>query len=329
MTGIRKNYNYYVRNGLPIPDGMEPKKRGYERKTYNWYIARGLTPPDHLSVPKVIKAGATNVFHIPAMQPQVATIEPVTLETDQEIADRISTRFDVLEALVSDVIEGDVRALIVSGPPGLGKSYTVEQTLANGDVEHRIVKGHARATGLFKQLYEHREEGQILVFDDCDSVFEDNISLNLLKTALDTTEERVISWLSEAEMLGEDGEAIPSTFTYEGSVIFITNLDFDKAIQRGSKIGKHLEALISRAHYIDLGLKSVRDYVIRIKQVVNETKMLSNLKKDQMAQVIEFIESHKESLREISLRTALKVGNLCASGKSNWRDVARITCCKN
>lgn len=333
LTMAYRNYNWYIKQGIKPPAGVEPKQTGYERKTWSWYTRQGLTPPDHLKPPKAVREGATNVMRVTAFTPQVAIssipaqmpVEALAPETDAEIAERITSRFDVLAALVADVVEGNVRGLIVSGPPGLGKSYTVEQGLDG--VECRIVKGHARATGLFKLLYEYKEEGQILVFDDCDSIFEDPIALNLLKTALDTTEERVLSWMSEAGFLGESD--IPETFTYEGSIIFITNLDFDKMIQRGSKIGKHLEALISRSHYIDLGLKSVRDYVVRIKQVVERTKMLSNLDRYQQAEVIKFIEDNKESLREISLRTALKVGTLVGSGKANWMNIAKITMCKN
>lgn len=332
MAGEYKNYNYYIRNGLPVPAGVKPKETGYERKTYSWYVRQGLTPPANLKPPKYMQSGATNVLRITPTQAQVVLpaalpIEPEKPETDDEILARISTRFAVLEALVADVVEGDIRGLIVSGPPGLGKSYTVEQGL--DEVDCRIIKGHARATGLFKLLYEYREAGQILVFDDCDSVFEDPIALNILKTALDTTEERVISWMSEAAFEGSDGETVPTTFTYEGSIIFITNLDFDRMIQRGSKIGKHLEALISRSHYIDLGLKSVRDYVLRIKQVVRDTNMLRDLSATRQAMVINFIEANRDNLREISLRTALKVGTLVGSGKANWEAIAKITMCKN
>lgn len=307
---------------MPVPAGIEPHAKGFERKTWLWYTNRGLTPPSHLKPPKAIREGATNVVSIPALQPQV-----VSTETDAEIEERLSTRFDILEALIQDVVDGDIRSLIISGPPGFSKSYTVESVMENNACKHNIVKGHSRATGLYKMLWEHKEEGSILVLDDCDSVFHDEIALNLLKTALDTTEQRIISWLSEAGWM--EAEGIPNQFEFEGSVIFLTNLDFDRTITSGSKIGKHLEALISRSHYVDLGIKSRRDCVIRIKSVVSNTKMLSHLSKAERVQVISFIEENQEKLREVSLRTALKIGTLCGSGKENWKAVAMITCCKN
>ncbi len=327
MSRIRKSYNWYINQGLKPPAGMKPKKTGYERRTYNWYVQRGLAPPAGLSVPKTIRTGLTASTAL--SHPLLATVANtvVSNETEQEIDQRIRVRFSVLEALVNDVINSDIQALIVSGPPGLGKSFTVEQALKHQDTNCRITKGFTRATGLYKLLYEYREEGSILVFDDADSVFEDVVALNLLKTALDTTEERVISWLSENSFEDSNGESIPNSFTFEGSIIFITNLDFDSLIQRQSKISKHLEALISRCHYIDLMMKSSRDYIVRIKQVVKETKMLADYTKPQITDVVKFIEDNQTKLREISLRTALKVATLRKTN-ANWQNVAQITCCK-
>src|ERR1700743_214282 len=212
MPQFRKTYNWYVERNLPVPRGVKPKKIGYERKTWNWYTARGMEPPAHLKPPKAVREGATNVFTIQNQQPQVVPTQqalearplPVP-ETDAQIAERMDTRFTVLETLVQDVVDGDVRSLIVSGPPGFSKSYTVEEVMAANNIKYNIVKGHSRATGLYKMLWDNREEGSILVFDDCDSVFCDEIALNILKTALDTTEERIISWLAEGNWVKEEG----------------------------------------------------------------------------------------------------------------------------
>ena len=58
------------------------------------------------------------------------TGEPVvTAETDEEIMERIAERFDILKSMTEATINGDVRGMIVTGPPGVGKSYIVETTL--------------------------------------------------------------------------------------------------------------------------------------------------------------------------------------------------------
>ena len=161
-------------------------------------------------------------------------------ETDAEIDARIAERFEILDVLTEATTVGNSRALIVSGPAGLGKSYTIEKRLADWDPSehnHTIVKGYVRATGLVKLLYQYRNEGQVIVFDDADSIFFDDISLNLLKAVCDTTERRRVSWLSEGKLLDDEtAELIPRSFDFNGAIIFISNYDFDAMIERGHKL---------------------------------------------------------------------------------------------
>jgi hypothetical protein len=255
----------------------------------------------------------------------------LTNETDEQIEARINERFDILELLSAGATDGNIRSLIASGPPGLGKSYTVETTLRNWDAEednHTIIKGYVRATGLVKLLYDYSDAGKVLVFDDSDNIFYDELSLNLIKTVCDTTATRRVAWLSEGELISDlTGESIPRYFDFNGSIIFITNLDFDDLINRGHKLAPHLSALMSRSHYIDLTLKTRRDYLVRIRQVIFEG-LLGYLNFHEQAQVLEFIEDNCDNLRELSLRMAIKIGNLRKANKDNWEKLARITCCK-
>jgi replication-associated recombination protein RarA len=41
---------------------------------------------------------------------------------DDEIMERLKQRFDILEDMTRAVKKGDVRSMIVTGPPGVGKS---------------------------------------------------------------------------------------------------------------------------------------------------------------------------------------------------------------
>jgi hypothetical protein len=251
-------------------------------------------------------------------------------ESEEQIDARIAERFEILDVLAEACIVGNSRALIVSGPAGLGKSYTVEKALSNWDpneINHTIVKGYVRATGLVKLLYQYREQGQVVVFDDADSIFFDDVSLNLLKAVCDTTERRRVSWLSEGKLVDEEtADLIPRSFDFNGSIIFISNYDFDAMIDRGHKLAPHLQALVSRAHYVDLGLKSRRDYLVRIRQVIRQG-LLDELSFEARSDVITFIEQNHEKLRELSLRMALKLGAL-RKQSSEWQRIARITCCK-
>jgi hypothetical protein len=252
-------------------------------------------------------------------------------ETDEQIDARIAERFQILDLLTEACMVGNSRSLIVSGPAGLGKSYTVEKTLAEWDpngINHVIIKGYVRATGLVKLLYQFRQEGQVIVFDDADTIFFDDTSLNLLKAVCDTTERRRVSWLSEGKLVDEEsGEFIPRSFDFEGTVIFISNYDFDAMIEKGHKLAPHFNALISRSHYIDLAMKTRRDYLVRIRQVIREG-MLSDLNESERNDVVNFIEHNHPRLREMSLRMAIKIGNL-RKMNDNWEKLAMVTCCKN
>ena len=253
-------------------------------------------------------------------------------ETDAQIKARLSERFEILDILAEACTLGNARSLIVSGPAGLGKSYTVEEKLKQWDpsaINHAIIKGYVRATGLIKLLYRFREEGQVLVFDDADAIFFDDISLNILKAACDTTERRMISWLSEGVLVDDDtGETVPKSFEFSGSIIFITNYDFDAMIEKGHKLAPHFAAMISRSHYMDLDMKTKRDYLVRIRQVIAENGLLNFLAPSQQKDVSNFIETHSDRLRELSLRMAIKLGNIRKTN-SNWEKIALVTCCKN
>ncbi len=253
------------------------------------------------------------------------------LESDTEIDERLRERFEILDILTEAALFGDARSVIVSGPAGLGKSFTVEKELSTWDpqrVNHSIVKGFVRPTGLYKLLYQHREQGKVIVFDDADAVFFDDISLNLLKSVCDTTDVRTVSWLAETNMETDDGEKLPRSFVFDGTIVFITNLDFDDMIDRGHRLAPHMAALVSRSHYVDLAMKTKRDYLIRIRQVVADGMLRDQgLTLEQENEVMAYIEQKQNSLRELSLRMAVKIGNLVTTGK-NWKKLANVTCCR-
>lgn len=260
-------------------------------------------------------------------------VEPVVVETDEEIEQKLNDRFEVLAEMTEAATDGSVRSMIVSGPGGLGKSYTVERVLNSWDpnaLSHTVVRGFVKATGLFKLLYQNRAPGQVLVFDDADSVFLDDVSVNLLKAVCDSTEKRIVSYMSEGVLIDDEtAERLPKSFEFEGTIIFITNMDFDGMIDRGSKLAPHLEAMLTRSHYIDLAMKTRRDYIIRIKQVVASGMLRGRgLDAEAEADVMEFIDENHDCLRELSLRMAIKLADIRKRNSKTWRKTARVTCCK-
>lgn len=270
----------------------------------------------------------------PAMAASLGqTDELPVYESDAEAEARIIERFDILDMMAEAAIDGDCRSLIVSGPGGLGKSFRIHKRLKDWDPNgnrHSVTKGFCKATGLYRLLYKHRAAGQVVVFDDCDSVLYDEICLNFLKAACDTSAEREISYSAEYNMSEDDGEPIPRSFIFEGSVIFISNVDWDAAVDRGHKLAPHLGAMISRSHYIDLGLKTKRDLLLRIKHVVADGALRDmDLTDQEQKEVIDFINENSDRLRELSVRILIKVANIRQTGNPKWSRIANVTCCRN
>jgi len=259
-------------------------------------------------------------------------------ETDEEIMERLATRFDILEDMTRAVKKGDVRSMIVTGPPGVGKSFGVEKVLSKHDVfadvandsklkKYEIVKGAMSAIGLYSKLYEYSDKKSILVFDDCDSVLLDDLSLNILKAALDSSKKRTIHWNTDSRLLRSEG--VPNSFEFKGGAIFITNIKFDHV--RSKKLKDHLEALESRCHYLDLTIDTEREKLLRIRQVVRDAGMLDDYDLDDAAkaEVVEFIATNAKRMRELSLRMVLKVADIRVSMPSKWQAVAEVTCMRN
>lgn len=258
------------------------------------------------------------------------------VETDEQVMDRIEERFDILHQMTRATISGDVRAMIVVGPPGVGKSYGVEfeleksglfDKLSGKKIKYEVVKGAMTPIGLYCTLYRHSDSNNVLVFDDCDSVFQDELALNILKAALDSGKKRKIHWNSDSAMLRREG--VPDVFDFKGGCIFITNLKFDNL--KSKRMQDHLEALQSRCHFLDLTLDTMRDKFLRIKQIFRQGQLFNDydFTPEQGDEILAFMDENKDRLREMSLRMALKLADLTKVSQENWKALARSTCMKH
>ena len=265
-------------------------------------------------------------------------VKKVLTETDDEIMTRLANRFEILEDMTRAVKKGDVRSMIVTGPPGVGKSFGVEKVLARHDVfadvandgklkKYEVVKGAMSAIGLYKKLYEFSDKKSILVFDDCDSVLLDDLSLNILKAALDSGKKRMIHWNTDSRSLSQEG--VPNSFEFRGGAIFITNIKFDHV--KSKKLRDHLEALESRCHYLDLTIDTEREKLLRIKQVVRDADMLGayDIPDEAKTEVVQFIMDNARRMRELSLRMVLKVADIRVAMPDKWQAVVEVTCMRN
>ena len=304
---------------LPVVEGFKVGVRG------------GYVTVDGAAVPgfpdrniKIMVSGADSV-----QETENSITAAAPEETDAEAIERIRTRFNMLNDMTKAVKKGDVRAMIVSGPPGVGKSHGVEEVLdryktmeqLGGRKTHEVIKGAMSPLGLYAALYKMQDAGNVVVFDDCDSIFSDELSLNILKAALDSKKTRKIHWNTDSHKLRAEG--IPDSFSFKASAIFITNLKFDKV---KGKLREHLEALESRCHYMDLTIDTDREKMLRIRQVMADGMLTDyKLSKEVKEDIVDFVDTNKNRLRELSLRSVLKVADLAVAFPNNWEAYAENT----
>lgn len=249
------------------------------------------------------------------------------------MSNSMMTKFDVMGRMVTEVAANRCRSLVISGPPGVGKTFTVLKVISNYrdhvapllelDVDYDVCSGTMTPINLYKYLYKNRFKNSVLILDDMDSVFTNETSLNLLKAALDLSENKTIGYYAESHALRR--ESVPNEFVFEGSVIFLTNIDFKsgpKALQ------PHFDAFLSRSHYIDLGMRTSGELMQWVIDTIKDGEILSNLDEQSQLDVVAYMIDNKDELNEISLRMVKKLANLSQMGEG-WQDVANITCLQN
>jgi hypothetical protein len=265
----------------------------------------------------------------------ISSEEREHLETQNDIVlgDKIKKNFEAMATLTEMVVRGHVNSLIVSGAAGIGKSHGVEtrmnKALLRGEIaKFTQVKGKMSALGLYAVLYEHRDCGDVLLLDDV-NLFDCETSLDILKACLDTGDTRSVDWGTASSWLEQND--IPRHFGFSGAVIFLTNVDFDRQIQKNNNLTPHLKALLGRSTYLDLGIHTNKAIFMRIRQVIEGTAMLNknNIDEEQKLLMIEWLEIYYEQLRDLSLRTILKLASYMQGSPEGWIDLAEITMLKN
>jgi hypothetical protein len=238
----------------------------------------------------------------------------------------INQRFGFLGDMVTMLAKGDQASVVVSGPGGLGKSYTVTEALnAAGMVDvtlldefevgskintaksFRVIKGYSTPKGLYRTLYENKDG--VVVFDDCDSVLKDPVSLNLLKGALDSYARRIISW--RADLRDDD---LPQSFEFKGRVIFISNLPSEALDQ----------AIITRSMAVDLTMSNEQK-IDRMRYLLDQKGFMPEYDKAHKVDALSLIEALKDQVKELSLRTLIQVTKIRKSAGVKWKDLAEYT----
>lgn len=240
----------------------------------------------------------------------------------------INQRFGFVSDMVAMLVKGDQSSVVVSGPGGLGKSHTVTKALndagmrdvtlldefevggkINTSKSYRVIKGYSTPKGLYRTLYENKDG--VVVFDDCDSVLKDPVSLNLLKGALDSYSKRVISW--RADMKDDE---LPQSFEFKGRVVFISNLSSDSMDQ----------AIITRSMAVDLTM-TTEQKVERMRHLVSLPEFMPEYSKQEKSDALDLIDNLQDEVKELSLRTLIQTTKIRKSAGAKWKDLAEYTIC--
>lgn len=244
---------------------------------------------------------------------EISELNDNNVQFTQELVEdfNINERFDFIANFVTMVADKIQPSLIVTGPGGLGKSTVVNKTLhAEGYVDvsnienfaagtvlpvkhYRSVKGFSTPKALFRLLYENKDS--ILVFDDCDNILLDAVSTNLLKGALDSSDERIISWNAESRR-GDDAEQLPRSFRFTGGVIFISNLNKEKFPQ----------ALMDRSIGVDVSM-TLDQKIQRITKIAHDADFMPDASIEVKMLALEMINKYKTVTRDMSMRSLIKV----------------------
>jgi predicted transcriptional regulator len=245
----------------------------------------------------------------------------------------VDTIFEDIATYSNMVISGFKKALLITGMSGMGKTFTVQEEISNNDFkkdnDYAYIKGKITPQGLYTTLYLNRD--RLTIFDDSDSVWDNQDSVNILKHALDTNDDRSINWISSKEIKNPlydskdetciESPTIPTQFDYDGSIIFISN-----------KFKYELDpAFLTRTLKVDLNL-TLEDTLNRIEYLLpsigkNKETSLAD-KKKALEYMKDIIEEHGVSKLDISLRSYIDVLDMMLHGSTNWKRLALQQCLK-
>ena len=314
-----------IRNPNPSVGHPSVQRVSVEKDAYKLVDSAGVDLPEHVTIEdsgKGIEVGSN--------------FEKVFLsnESEEDAKERIRSTFAMLDKIVDSCSRNIVRGLIVTGPAGCGKSFGVEKqleaanmfrTIKGMDPKYEIITGGVSPIGLYQKLYFNRDKDSVIVFDDCDDVLFDQEMLTLFKGAMNSGGKRRIAWNKESRVLR--GEDIPEAFDFEGSIIFLTNIDFEQTASKDSRTADHLKAILSRCHYLDLEIGSLRDQLLRI-EICCEDGMLApyEFEPEQEAAVVQYMRDNANYLREVSLRMTKKIADWVKADPVDWKELAEATC---
>lgn len=226
-------------------------------------------------------------------------------------------KFKYIHDIVQMVVDGVNPSAMITGRPGIGKTFLVKDTLKKAKLkegeDYLFVSGHSSAFGLYRLLYEHQDE--FIVLDDCDSVFKDPKSINILKSALDSYDVRRVSWFSDKT---SDKEDIEPYFDFSGKVIFISNLHADRID----------EAVRSRSFCVNLKMTN-EEVTEHMRNIINDLE--PNIELAIKQEVLDYISTISDCFETYGIRTLIQACRIRvgAPAEDDWKKMVRVITCNS
>lgn len=182
-----------------------------------------------------------NVVTKPQTDPDIAKLEA---QFEEEVKASPEERFADMESYINKVIIGFKPLAVICGAPGVGKTYRIMKAIQSfgkqKGADYGLIKGKSTAANLFMTFHDYKDPGKLVVIDDADEVVKDDVAINLIKAACDSSDERWVSWgtarppeMSEEQaamcddaVAGANGKFFyPKEFEMKGGLIIITNMN--------------------------------------------------------------------------------------------------------
>lgn len=327
-----KNITAMIESSRNTELGIERKKAGQEMRAA---VSRGDRETakhfrkKYLSIIDAMKGGATTIkeWELYVERNQKATfsvandIPQKSLDKFREEKDKLTkspeAAFKEMRGYLSMVTSGIQPGLIICGAPGIGKTYRVTKFLKSKgyDVDKgnlHIIKGRCTTRNLYLDLYNFQEKGDIILIDDADSLISPKApedTINLLKAALDSNDDggRLVSYRVGGRLTDDDGQEVPKSFKYNGSIIVLTNYN----------VGQLDTAIKGRVFTQDMAFSTPQllELVKTIMPAIGEGKLSSVAKIKAYDYLTELSEDGTNM--EVSIRSFITCARLCQMGEDN------------
>lgn len=242
----------------------------------------------------------------------------------------------------------------IYSPPGLGKTFTVNQALDQSNIEHYTISGNISmfSFGIGLAVIQHKNKKNkpvVIVVDDCDEILKNATNINIMKNVLSGN--KVYSYekslqsqmpnLSELQVEAIERFSSPERMGFEVptyNLIFIFTSNFklpdddevktarEKGLQKSVLLG-HLNAIKSRCKPGDINLNDNEMWGWIADVTLNED-CVDLVLEDKMI-LLDWMYNNWDNMSERSIRTVEKMAETMIEDPTGYRDSWEIDYLKN